>query len=157
MIILYIVSQAICVVTSTIKSVMLLKSSKMTATIMSTIHYGINAVVTFLIAKQSNLWIVLVTSVVTNLIGTFIGLTIAEKTRKEQLWRISATVKIADYDNLINELKENNIKFITFQTDWERIKLIDVFSKGREESDMIHKIFSHYKIKYTISNSHYQL
>lgn len=144
-------AQLINVVLSTIRSIVLIKGSKKTAVIFNVISYTINAFVTALIAGVvTNVIFVCVITAITNLIGVWLGLTIVDKLRKDQLWRISTTVKITNYKKFIDELKDNKIKFITFETDWDKIKLVDVFSHNKEESQLLHNIFAKYDIKYTI-------
>lgn len=157
--ILYIIAQSICVVTSTIKSVVLIKGSKGLAVGINTFHYIINSTLTYVIGRAENLtiWMVILITGLTNLIGVWVGLTITEKMKKERLWRISGTVKTENYEKVINNLKEKDIKFVTYETDWDKIKLIDVFSQGKEQSKEIKKIFENYKVKYTITDSHYSL
>lgn len=153
MILSYILLQSVCVITSTIKSVILIKGSKTAAVLLNTLHYIINAGVTYLIGRAAELdiWTILITATITNLVGVWAGLTITDKLRKEQLWRISATVKTEHYENLIADLKAAQIKFVTFETDWEKVKLIDIFSHGKSQSSAVKKLFKQYDIKYTIA------
>jgi len=157
-ILLYLLVQMINVVTSTLKSVILVKGTKKAAIAINTFHYVINALVVALIGNViANIPIVLIITAITNFIGVWWGLTLIDKLKKDRLWRISATVKSADWESLKNDLKNHNIKFIKFETDWDKIDLIDVFSHSREESSQISEIFSHYKVKYTIYSNNYNL
>lgn len=153
MIFSYILLQSVCVVTSTIKSVILIKGSKTAAVLLNTLHYIINAGVTYLIGRAAELdiWTILITATITNLVGVWAGLTITDKMRKEQLWRISATVKAEHYAALITDLKNAEIKFVTFETDWDKVKLIDIFSNGKAQSSVVRQLFKQYDIKYTIA------
>lgn len=150
-IIIYFIFQLINVITSAIKSILLIKGTRFVAILTNTIHYTINALVVYFIGKQTNIFIIILITILTNIIGIYIGLFIIDKTRKEQLWRISATVKSENYYLLINDLLDNHIKFVHFDTQWEKISLIDVFSQSKEESKIINQLFKKYNVKYTIN------
>lgn len=154
---LYIITQTVCVLSSTIKSVVTIKGTKLAATLISTLHYVINALIIYLVGKMTNIWIILSVTAITNLIGVYAGLVIVDKFRKDQLWRISATVKVEFYADLISELKAYKFKFVTFETSWDKVKLLDIFSEGKEQSSILHMLVEKYNLKYTINNCHYKL
>lgn len=60
-------------------------------------------------------------------------------------------MKSSQFQDLVNDLHRNKVDFITYQTQWTERTPIDVFSKSREESNMIKEIFKKYNVKYTIS------
>lgn len=145
-------AQFINVLLSTIRSVVLIKGSRKTAVVFNVISYTVSALVTGLIAGVvKNVPLICLVTAVTNLTGTWIGLLIIDKVRKDQLWRISATVKSSQFQDLVNDLHRNKVDFITYQTQWTERTPIDVFSKSRKESNMIKGIFKKYNVKYTIS------
>lgn len=145
-------AQFINVLLSTIRSVVLIKGSRKTAVIFNVISYTVSSLVTGLIAGVvKNVPLICLVTAVTNLTGTWVGLLIIDKVRKDQLWRISATVKSSQFQDLVNDLHRNKVDFITYQTQWTERTPIDVFSKSREESNMIKEIFKKYNVKYTIS------
>lgn len=158
-ILIYIIAESITVVACTIKSVVIVKGSKKIASIVTSIYYTVSALVTYLIATFTsiNLWVIIPTTLLTNLIGVYIGLIMVEKLKKDVLWRISATVRKENYDALIQELVDNDFKFVTFETNWNKIRLIDVFTLKREKSRQLGIIFERYDVKYTISTNHHRL
>lgn len=152
LIVAFTTAQFINVLLSTIRSVVLIKGSRKTAVIFNVISYTVSALVTGLIAGVvKNVPLICLVTAVTNLTGTWVGLLIIDKVRKDQLWRISATVKSSQFQDLVNDLHRNKVDFITYQTQWTERTPIDVFSKSREESNMIKEIFKKYNVKYTIS------
>ncbi len=148
--VVFFLCQLLNVVLSTIKSVVTIKGTKLTASIFSAINYAVNTVIIKTIADVS-LWIAVLVTAVCNLIGVYTGLLITEKLRKEQLWKITVTVptdKLADFKK---ELCENEIDFIAYETSWKDYKVIDIFSKHKATSKKVKDIFSRYDVKYTIS------
>ena len=149
-------AQLINVILSTIKSVITIKGTKQVAAIFSAINYGVN---TFVIKSITDvdIWIAIIVSVVCNLIGVYVGLWITEKMRKEQLWKITVTVPTENFEDFKNELKENNIDFISYETSWDKYKVVDIFSRHKAKSKVIKTIFNNYDVKYTISANTQQL
>lgn len=145
-------AQFVNVLLSVIRSVVLIKGSRKTAVLFNVISYTISALVTGLIAGVvKNVPLICLVTAVTNLAGTWAGLMIIDKVRKDQLWRISATVKSSQFQDLVNDLHRNQVDFITYQTQWTERTPIDVFSKSKEESNAIKEIFKRYNVKYTIN------
>ena len=156
--IVYLLSQLINCILSTMKSILLIKGTRVVAVIVNTLSYAVGAIITFIIGNVvNNIWLVLLITIISNLIGVSFGLWVTDHFKKDRLWRISATVKTEHYDELLEELKSNQIKFVTFTTDWEKIRLLDLFSTTRKQSEAIYKIFKKYDVKYTISENTNQL
>lgn len=154
----FFIAQLVNVILSTIRSVVLIKGGKKLAIIFNVISYSLSALVTALIAGVvKNVPIVVMITAITNAIGVWAGLTIIDKVRKDQLWRISATVRTEFFKPLIKDLSNNNIAFITYNTNWEERVPLDVFSHSRKESSLINSIFLKYRVKYTISTNNHNL
>lgn len=149
-IILFVICQLINVILSTIKSIITIKGTKLTASIFSAINYGFNTVIIKSISDVE-LWIAIVVTVLSNLVGVYIGMLITERMRKEQLWKITVTVPANKLGEFKKELNENNIDFIAYETSWDDFKVVDIFSKHKSTSKVIKKIFNNYDVKYTIS------
>lgn len=156
MTLLFIGLQLLNVIIATFKSVLTIRGTKLTAAIINAIAYSINIVIVYLVSRDMVLWASIVITMGTNLIGVYIGLTILDKFRKDQLWRIQTTIasdKLKDYQY---DLLNDNIKFISYETTWDEFKVVDIFSSTREESKVVKNIIQRYDAKYTISaNSSY--
>ena len=152
LIIAFTAAQLVNVLLSTIRSVVLIKGSRKTAVIFNAVSYTIGALVTGLIAGVvKNVPLICLVTAATNLAGTWMGLLIIDKVRKDQLWRISATVRSSQFQDLVNDLHRSKVDFITYETQWTERTPIDVFSKSKEESSLIKEIFKKYNVKYTIN------
>ena len=158
LILLFGIAQLINVVLSTVKSILLIKGSKNTATLVNTLSYSISAFITAIIGSViKNVWITVFVTFVTNAVGVYLGLTIVEKFKKEHTWKISATCKTAVWQNVREDLLKNNIKFMPIDTSWDKRTPFDVYSETKEESNIIRHIFKQYKVKYIITESQYSL
>ncbi len=146
----FFVAQLFNVVLSTLKSVITIKGGKGLAAVSNAVAYGFNTFVIKVIADV-DMWVAIIISIVCNLVGVYFALWLTEKLRKDQLWKITVTVASENYEDLISGLKQNDISFITYQTSWDKYKVLDVFSKAKSESKVIKQLFSKFNAKYTIS------
>jgi len=151
--ILFIGLQLLNVIIATFKSVLTIRGTKVTAAVINAIAYSINIVIVYLVSRDMALWLSIVITMGTNLIGVYIGLTILDKFRKDQLWRIQTTVATDKLKDFKGDLLNNNIKFISYETSWDEFKVVDIFSSTREESKVVKKIIQRYDAKYTISSN----
>ena len=144
------VATLVNVILSTLKSVITIKGGRCIASITNAISYGFNTVVIKSIG-DIELWIAILVSVFSNLIGVYIALTIIKKFEKERLWKITVTVPTESLKNFKTDLHEKDIAFIAYETSYEKYKVVDIFSHGKNESKIIKNTISKYNVKYTIN------
>lgn len=149
-ILIFFAAQLVNVVLSTLKSVITIKGGKGVAAITNAIAYGFNTVVIKIIADV-DMWVAVCIAVVCNITGVYFALWLTEKLRKDQLWKITVTVPTDNYQMLIENLKANDISFISYETTWEKYRVLDVFSKHKAESKIVKNLFNQFNAKYTIS------
>ena len=104
-IIAFFVAQLLNVILSTLKSIITIKGGKRLAAIANAISYGFNTIVIKAIVDVS-IEVAIIISVTCNLIGVYFALWITEKMRKDQLWKITATVESDNLEPLLKELEE---------------------------------------------------
>ena len=73
------------------------------------------------------------------------------KIKKERLWKITITVPTESLKDLKQDLKSAKLGFIAYETSYEKYKVVDVFSNGKEESRTLKQLLTKYKAKYTIN------
>jgi hypothetical protein len=146
------VATLINVVLSTLKSVITIKGGRLIASITNAISYGFNTIVIKSISDVE-LWIAVVITIISNLIGVYLALTITKKFEKERLWKITVTVPTENAKELKTDLHNANIGFITYETSYEKYKVIDIFSNDKSESRVVRKLLSKYNVKYTINEN----
>ena len=149
LIIAFTIAQLINVILSTLKSVITIKGGKKLAAIANAISHGFNTIVIKVIVDVSMTTAIII-STTCNLIGVYFALWITEKLRKDQLWKITATVHSDNFDSLLAELNLNHISYISYETSQDKYKVLDIFSKHRLESRVIKTLFDKYNAKYTI-------
>lgn len=149
-IISFAIATLINVILSTLKSVITVKGGRVVASVANAIAYGFNTIVIKSISSVE-LWVAIVISVISNLIGVYIALTITSKFEKERLWKITVTVPTESLKDFKHDLKHNDIAFIAYETSYDKYKVVDIFSKDKVDSRKVRSLVSKYKVKYTIS------
>lgn len=150
LIIAFSIATLINVILSTLKSVITIKGGRGVASVVNAISYGFNTIVIKSIAGVE-LWIAILVTVVANLVGVYIGLTITKKFEKERLWKITVTVPTENLHDFKHDLHEVDIGFITYETSYDKYKVVDVFSRDKKESRILRNLISKYNVKYTIN------
>lgn len=148
----FIIATLINVILSTLKSVITVKGGKVVASISNAISYGFNTIVIKSISNVE-LWIAIVVTIISNLIGVYIALLIVQKFQKERLWKITVTVPTENLKNLKKDLHNADIGFIAYETSYDKYKVVDIFSNGKAESKVVKELVAKYKVKYTINIS----
>lgn len=146
----FFIAQLFNVVLSTLKSVITIKGGRNWAALANAIAYGFNTIVIKSLVDV-DLEIAIAITIITNLVGVYFGLGIMEKMRKDQLWKITVTVPSVELQDFKLQLKENSISFITYETQVDKYKVVDIFSKDRNDSKNVKNIFKYFNVKYTIS------
>lgn len=138
------------VILGTLKSVITIKGGRVAAAISSAVAYGFNTLIIKMITGVET-WIAVIFSVVCNLLGVYIALMITDKMRKDQLWKITVSVPTEKLHDFKEDLCNQKIPFVAYETSWEKYKVVDIFSKDRPESKVIREVIKKYNVKYTIS------
>lgn len=150
LIIAFSVATLINVILSTLKSVITIKGGRGIASVVNAISYGFNTIVIKGIAGV-DLWVAIVVTVIANLVGVYVGLTIVKKFEKERLWKVTVTVPTENLHDFKHDLHASDIGFIAYETSYEKYKVIDVFSRDKKESRILRELINKYKVKYTIN------
>ena len=146
--IIFIALQLLTVVLSTIKSVLTIEASALTASLFSSVSYTVAAITTKLLTQQPFGILISVTAF-SNLLGTYIGKTLIEKTKKEKLWNIMTTVKVDKGKILEQKLLDNNIQFVRIDAANNRT-YFNIFANTRHETNISKKLIQLANGKYSI-------
>lgn len=151
-VILFIICTAVNVILSTIKSITTIKGGKFMAALMNALTYGFYSWVIILttIDNLSTMDKMLITAAC-NFIGVYLVKFIEEKTRKEQLWKIEATVPFEEMHSLTNESKEQKLVFN--YTPIGKYTIFNFYSYSRRESEEVAKLLQRHNAKYFVSEA----
>ena len=144
-IVVFTILQLVNVILSTIRSVITVKGGRIVASVSSAIYFGFyTVIVIYTAADNMDLWVKVVITALTNLVGTYIGKLILDKSRKERLWDITATVKAGQLEDVCRELNEHSLLHTRTEMNNPKYWLIHTYAKGKEESRLIRDIFAKY-------------
>lgn len=152
LLILFIVCNIINVIIQTIKSLATIKGSPMVAAIVNAIAYGFYTYIIIITNYDLPIWQKMLIVALCNLIGVYIVKKIEEKSKKDKLWKIEATVKKEiEWRKIINWLIQNDIPYNYINID--KYILINSYCATQEESKKVKEILSQYHAKYFVSET----
>lgn len=152
LLILFIVCNIINVIIQTIKSLATIKGSPMVAAIVNAIAYGFYTYIIIITNYDLPIWQKMLIVALCNLIGVYIVKKIEEKSRKDKLWKIEATVKKEiEWRKIINWLIQNDIPYNYINID--KYILINSYCATQEESKKVKEILNQYHAKYFVSET----
>lgn len=144
--IIFAMCSLINVILSTLKSLIMINAGRKSAIIINAITYGFYTLVVKQLGAVDYATAVIVT-ILANIVGVWASYKIMDLFKKDELWRITATLKTTkEKTQCVEQLKKYNIGF----TDVANSTAIDIYSYTAEESSIIKNILDNYKYKYFI-------
>lgn len=145
---LFFILNLINVILGTLRSILTVKSTPFVSMLINTISYTFYSGIVKLVSGQ-DIVVVLTTTAITNIIGVYIAQFILNKTKKDKLWRITATIpQRVDMKELSEKLSIKDIEHVIYSG--ENAKLVDIYSRTQGESLVIKEILSPLKVKYSV-------
>ena len=136
---LYLVLQVVYVILNTVTNIAKIKCSKLIASLTSAICYGFYVIVVVATASNQPIWVKMLLTAITNVVGVYIGMWVMEKLRKDKLWKIEITICDAiEAYQFENTLREKDILFNSVVCENNDI-ILNVYSKSQKESEIIKK------------------
>lgn len=154
-VVIFITIQILNVIISTIKSILTINGSKLTAAIINAVSYTFANIVTKLLTQQP-FEIIIWTTLLTNLIGVYSAKWLMEKTKKERLWTIMATLRGHNKEAIEKNLQKRSIQYTLIPAENDRW-FANIFSHSKAESAMIREILQSENIKHTVIENDAQL
>ena len=136
---LYLVLQIVYVILNTVTNIAKIKCSKLIASLTSAICYGFYVIVVVATASNQPIWVKMLLTAITNVVGVYVGMWVMEKLRKDKLWKIEITIRDAiEAYQFENTLREKDISFNSVVCENNDI-ILNVYSKRKKESEIIKK------------------
>ena len=111
LLITFIVLNIVNVIIQTVKSIATIKCGKYWAAAVNAIAYGLYTVVVVYTVCDLPLWLKVTIVALCNLVGVFTVKLIEEKSRKDKLWKVEATIPRAEASRLINYLENSKLSY----------------------------------------------
>lgn len=149
---IFIVLNIINVIIQTVKSIATVKCGKMSASIINAVAYGLYTVVTVYMLCELSLGLKALIVALANLVGVYVVKLIEEKSRKDKLWKVEATVlrgwtKALHKDLIEAEISHNYLENVGKYT------LFNIFCDNQTQSAKAKEILAKYEAKYFVSET----
>ena len=158
-IIIFIVCQLINVALNTAKTIIMHKEEKISSSIINAITYGFYAIIVVMTASALDLWITILITAITNLIGVYGSMWLLEKFKKDSLWEITATTdrehleEIREFLNLCNIPHNYNLI-----DNYENTKIVfRIYSENQKQSIETKYILDKCNAKYIVHEERVKL
>ena len=145
-IVVFTVCQLINVALNTAKTIIMHKEEKISSSIINAVTYGFYAIIVVMTASALPLWITIVITGITNLIGVYGSMWLLDRFKKDSLWEIVATVQNTekvDYTQFINMvLEQEHISYNYIETNKQGEYVYHIYSENQKQSAIVKKVLS---------------
>ena len=148
----FVILNIVNVIIQTVKSLATVKCGKTIASIVNAIAYGLYTVVVVYTVCDLPLWLKVVVVGVANLIGVFVVKWLEEKSRKDKLWKVEATVAPHYVGDVQDSLTEMNISHNCFKTSGDH-RVFNIYCPTQKESLIVKEILDKHNAKYFVSET----
>lgn len=158
---LFVVCQFINVALNTAKTIIMHKEEKISSSVINAITYGFYAIIVVMTASALPLWITIIISALTNLIGVYGSMWVLERFKKDSLWEIVATVNMDRsiyYPSIVeSELTAENVAFNVIETKRDGEYVFHIYSSNKKETAWIKKLLVSVDAKYFVHEERVKL
>ena len=151
LLITFIILSIINVIFSTVRSIVTIKGNKMTASFISGGYFAFYNIMLLYTVADFPMWQKCVITFVCNVIGVFIVKFIEEKSRKDKLWKVEATIPRAEASRLINYLENSELSYN--YVDINKYYLFNFYCPTQRQSAEVKKLLDNFHAKYFVSES----
>ena len=148
----FVILNIINVIIQTVKSLATVKCGKTVASIVNAVAYGLYTVVVVYTVCDLPLWLKVVVVGVANLIGVYVVKLIEEKSRKDKLWKVEATVLRGWTKELHRALVNAEIPH-NYLENVGKYTLFNIFCETQTQSVKAKEILNKYNAKYFVTET----
>lgn len=148
----FIILNILNVIIQTVKSIATVKCGKTAAAIVNAVAYGLYTIVTVYMMCELELWLKALIVAVANLIGVYVVKLLEEKTRKDKLWKVEATVLRGWTEKLHQALVIAGIPH-NYLENVGKYTLFNLFCETQVQSAKAKNILDSFGAKYFVSES----
>lgn len=155
-IVVFTVCQLINVALNTAKTIIMHKEEKISSSVINAITYGFYAIIVVMTASALPLWITIIITAITNLIGVYGSMWILDRFKKDKLWEITATVSEEESKHLATMLDLNNYSYTQLQASNKKV-VFNIYSHSQKESAWIKFYLDTGEAKYIVHEERVKL
>ena len=152
LIIIFVVLSIINVIFSTIRSIVTIKGSKATASLISGGYFAFYNIMLLYTVADFPMWQKCVITFVCNVIGVWLVKWLEEKARKDKLWKIEATIP-AEYTETVHFNLGNLFIPNNYIPNVGKYSIFNIYCATQADSIRAKNIIDQYGAKYFVSES----
>lgn len=153
--IVFVILSIINVVFSTIRSIVVVNGGKTLSSLLSGGYFAFYNIMMIYTVADFPMWQKCLITFVCNVVGVFLVKWGEEKSRKDKLWKVEATIPNTGidpkYDDCIIELKKSGVPFNYI--DANKYLLINCYCATQKDSAKVKAILNQFNAKYFVSES----
>ena len=135
------------VILQTLKSILTIRGGKVIASFANAVAFGFYTVVIKQLTGFDIMTAVIIT-VLANLIGVYVSITLTEKMSKDKLWKITAVVDSdKDFEIMKIRLKYHDVGYTTEKLDNDKVKF-DIYSYSQNDTLQVKEILTQSNCKH---------
>lgn len=151
LLITFIILNILNVIIQTIKSIATVKCGKGVAAVVNAIAYGLYTIVTvYMLCELPLMWKAGIVALC-NLVGVYVVKWAEEKSRKDKLWKVEATVNPIYLDTLKVIFDKNGIPFSYINVN--KYVIFNLYCATQQDSLFVKSVLDHHEAKYFVSES----
>ena len=151
LLVIFIVLSIINVIFSTIKSIVTVKGGAFSASVISALYYGYYNIVLIYTVAEFPLWQKIVVTFGCNLVGVFMVKWGEEKTKKDKLWKVEATIDKSEFDQ--NKELLDLFKVPHNYIDIEKYVILNFYCATKKQSETVKNLLDEMNAKYFVAES----
>lgn len=152
LLITFIILNVINVIIQTVKSLATVKCGKTVAALVNAVAYGLYTVVVVYTVCDLPLWFKVVVVAVANLIGVYVVKLFEEKSHKDKLWKVEATVPFEEYETVDHNLNLHHLPH-NYILLGEKYAIFNIYCATQKDSEFTRKVLDRYNAKYFVSEA----
>ena len=157
-IVVFTVCQFINVALNTAKTIIMHKEEKISSSLINAITFGFYAIIVVMTASALPLWITIIITIITNLIGVYGSMWLLNRFKKDSLWEIVATVKGTDNVRYLEmSFAIDKISYNYTNTNKEKEYVFHIYSENQKQSAFIKKELEEINAKYIVHEERVKL
>lgn len=148
----FIVLSIINVIFSTVRSIVTIKGSKLSASLISGGYFAFYNVMLIYTVADFPMWQKCAITFACNVIGVFIVKLIEEKMQKDKLWKVEATILKVNQADVCAMLTKTKVPY-NYIEGVGKYTIFNVFCANQNQSSAVKEILKAYNAKYFVSES----
>ena len=163
----FFICQLINVALNTAKTIIMYRENKISSSVINAITYGFYAIIVVMTASALPLWLTILITFVTNLIGVYGSMWLLDRFKKDKLWEIVANITVSDEElshfqaiMMKYEISHNLVKLYGVNiADGKHHLTATMYSKNQEQSAIIKATLDNFveKAKYIVHEERVKL